>query len=218
MEGKLTPRQSESGLGNEDDVTEVVLPCGVTAIAGDAFCGYAMLRSLTIQPGCVTIEDGAGFNSLGQPDGGAMAGCSSLVRATIPATCATIGAFAFYDCSGLSEIVIPSSVTTIGNSAFGYCSGLTVLEIPPSVRMIGYEAFSDCSGLRRLEISAGLAGIGDGHRDVFRGMRLDRLTLVGSPLHPAVVANLERALAPDARVISAALAGQAFGRFAIVGA
>jgi hypothetical protein len=99
MEGRWTRELTESELGNESEVTAVVLPCGVTAIAGDAFCGYAVLHSLTIQPRCVTIEDGTIWNKESQRREGAMAGCSSLVRASIPGTCATIGAFAFYGCS-----------------------------------------------------------------------------------------------------------------------
>jgi hypothetical protein len=287
MEGRWTRRQTGSELRNESEVTEVVLPCGVTGLAGDALRGYAMLRSLTIQPGCVTIEDGTLWNTKTRRWDGAMAGCSSLVTATIPSTCATIGAFAFTGCSGLTELVIPSSVTTIGSSAFNGCSGLvklvialgvriignaalrgcsgltelvipssltsvgngafhgcsglTRLVIPSSVTIIGHgafrgcsglsglvipssvgtigkAAFRDCSGLRHLAIPASLAGIGDSHRGVFSGVKLDRVTLVGSPLGPAVVANLDPALAPGARVMSAALAGQRFGRFAIVAA
>jgi hypothetical protein len=173
-------------------VTEVVLPCGLTAIAGDAFCGYAMLHSLAVQPGCVTIEGGTELNKQRRRYEGALAGCSSLVRANIPATCAPIGAFT--GCSGLVNAAVPSGVTTIGDSAF-----------------------RDCSGLRRLTIPASLTRVGDGDRDVFRDVSLDRVTPIGSPLD-RVVATLNPALAPGARVISAELAGQAFGRFAIVAA
>jgi hypothetical protein len=241
MVGRWTHKLTESKSGNESEVTEVVLPCGVTAIAGDAFCDYAMLRSLTIQPGCVTIEGGTGLNVQRQRYEGAMAGCSSLVKAMIPATCATIGAFALSGCSGLSDLAIPSSVTTIGDealcscsgltsvvipskvtnigdSAFYDCSGLTELVIPSSVTSIGDAAFWDCSGVKALTISASLRGIGDSDHDVFYGLTLERVTLVGSPLDPAVVANVEPALAPSATVISAALAGQWFGRFAIAAA
>jgi hypothetical protein len=218
MEGRWTRELTESELGNESDVTEVVLPCGVTAIAGDAFRGYAMLHSLTIQPGCVTTEDGTGWNEESQRHEGAMAGCSSLVKATISWSCATIGAFAFCDCSGLTELVIPSSVTAIGYEAFYGCSGLTELVTPWGVTTIAFEAFSGCSGLRRLTISASLTAIGWRGRDAFRGVTLDRVTLVGSPLEKAVIAALDPALAPGAKVISAALAGQAFGRFTIVAA
>jgi hypothetical protein len=218
MKRRWTRKRTESKNGKESEVTEVVLPCGVTAIAGDAFCGYAMLRSLTIQPGCATIEDGTGWNWEDRRYEGAMAGCSSLVRVAIPATCATIGAFAFSGCSGLTKLVIPSSLTTIGDAAFCGGSGLTNVAIPVGLTAIGQLAFCDCSGVKALTISASLRDIGDGEGYVFYGMTLDRVTLVGSPLAPAVVANVESALAPSATVISAALAGQRFGRFAIAAA
>jgi hypothetical protein len=148
----------------------------------------------------------------------AFSGCSGLTNFMILPGVTTIGDDAFYGCSGLTELVIPSSVTTIGHAAFIDCTGLSELVIHCNMATIGAGAFYGCSGLRRLTISASLAAIGDSNRDVFCDVKLDRLTLVGSPLDPAVVVNLAPALAPGARVISAALAGQAFGRFAIVAA
>jgi hypothetical protein len=51
---------------------------------------------------------------------------------------------------------------------------------------------------------------------VFVGVtKLERLTLVGSPLSPLVVASLRRCLTRTAKVFSAALAGQKFGSFTI---
>jgi hypothetical protein len=217
-QGRWARELTKSELGTASKVAEVVLPCGVTAVAGDAFRGYAMLHSLTIQPGCVTIEDGTGWKIRCQRYEGAMAHCSSLVRATIPSSLTTIGKSAFIGCSGLTKLVIPSSVTTIGDSAFCGSSGLSELVIPSSVTTIGNSAFSGCSGLKALTIPASLRGTGDGDRDVFYGMTLERVTLVGSPLGPAVISNVEPVLAPSATVISAALAGQRFGRFAIVAA
>jgi hypothetical protein len=78
-------------------------------------------------------------------------------------------------------------------------------------------AFGRCKGLAALEIPAAFSRLGEG---VFEGVtKLDRLTLLGSPLSPAVVANLKACLflgpvtAP--RVIGPALPGQMFGRFSI---
>jgi hypothetical protein len=52
---------------------------------------------------------------------------------------------------------------------------------------------------------------------VFRGVRtLQYVALIGSPLSPAVVEALEPALTPGVQIVSAALARQKFGRFAIV--
>jgi hypothetical protein len=214
MEGKWARELTESELGDENQVTEVVLPRGVTAIAGDAFRGDAAFA-----------HDSAGLRDDRGRDGTrrldvakARWPAAHLSKAMIPVTCATIGAFAHYGCSGLRDLAFGSSVTTIGDEAFFGCSGLAELVIPSSVTTIGDAAFLDCLGLKALTISASLAGIGDGDRDVFYGMTLERVTLVGSPLDPAVIANVEPALAPGATVISAALAGQRFGRFAIAAA
>jgi hypothetical protein len=48
--------------------------------------------------------------------------------------------------------------------------------------------------------------------------RLERVTLVGSPLSPSVVAALEGCLVPTAKVVGAALVGQKAGRFMIAAA
>jgi hypothetical protein len=128
-------------------------------------------------------------------------------------------------------------VTTIGTSAFAECSGLTQLEIPTSVTTIGEWAFSGCSGLRQLRFPSSLTCLGG--KGVFQGVtKLERLTLVGSVLSPAVVLALEGCLTSTATVIGPALIeresdrltfgggrlrrftpeGGKFGRFAIVAA
>jgi hypothetical protein len=45
---------------------------------------------------------------------------------------------------------------------------------------------------------------------------LECVTLVGCPLNSAVVEAIEPALAPEAKIVSRVLAGQKFGRFAIM--
>jgi hypothetical protein len=281
---------TESKLGTVDEVMNVVLPSGVRSISGDAFAGYAALRSLTIQPGCVEIEDGTVGEvmfGVAKQRTGAMARCVSLVKVTIPETCTMIGKYAFRDCSamtrmtvpsgvtsigdeaffscwGLAQLTIASSVTRIGNSAFSGCSALTRLTIPSTVAGIGGFAFLGCAGLSELTIASGLTSIepwvfggcrgitrvtipssvtsiggyafvgcpvlteltipasiteiGKPDHEVFNRKTLECVTLVGCPLNQAIVEAVERALAPGAKVISPVLAGQMFGRFAIVAA
>jgi hypothetical protein len=93
----------------------------------------------------------------------------------------------------LTKLEIPSSVTTIGDSAFQWCSGLTQLEIPSSFSRLGGYAFD---GVNKLE----------------------RLTLLGSRLVPAVVEILVDSLTPTAKVIGRDLLGQKFDRFTIAAA
>jgi hypothetical protein len=223
--GEWTRAMTESKVGTVDEVVGVVLPSGVSSISGEAFNGYGAIRSLTIQPGCLEIGDGTmKFGTCW----GSMAGSISLVNVTIPGTCTSIGQGAFWGCSGLLHVRIPSSVTSIGALAFRGCSSLTQLAIPSGVTSIGHQSFRGCSGLtqvtiassvtniglcafdacsnlRRLTIPANVADIGEW---AFSGVTLEFLTLVGSPLSPAVAEAMAPALAPDAKVISPALTGR----------
>jgi hypothetical protein len=134
MQGKWTRRRTEASAGKDVAVTDVVLPSGVTAISGDAFRGCEMLQSLTIQAGCLSIDDGARWRTGSQRLEGAMAGCSSLEEVKLPRTCTSIGACAFAGCSGLKRLTIPSSATRIWNAAFRGCSSLRLLTLPAGWR------------------------------------------------------------------------------------
>jgi hypothetical protein len=113
----------------------------------------------------------------------------------------------------LEQVVVPPGVTTIGERAFYNCSSLTQLEIPLGVTTIGHSAFAWCSSLTTMVLPSNIMTLG---ANVFFGVtKLERLTLVGSPLSPLVVASLEYCFASTAKMFSAALAGQKFGRFTI---
>jgi hypothetical protein len=89
-------------------------------------------------------------------------------------------------------VTFRSSATAIESCAFSNCAALTQVEIPSNVKFIELDAF---------DVS-----------------KLERVTLVGSPLSPSVVGALEGCLVSTAKVVGAALAGQKFGRFAIAAA
>ena len=131
-------------------LTSVTIPSSVTSIGGSAFYGCSGLTSVTISEGVTSIG------------GSAFSGCSGLTSVTIPSSVTTIGDGAFSGCSGLTSITIPSSVTSIGYYAFSYCSSLASVTIPSSVTSIGYSAFSYCSGLTSITIPSSVTTIGDG--------------------------------------------------------
>jgi hypothetical protein len=137
-----------------------------------------------------------------------------LTQLKIPSNIISIGHSVFSRCSGLTQLKIPLRVMWIAPGAFSGCSGLVELEIPVSVEWIGDSSFSGCSGLTRVQIPSTFSSLF--YRDVFNGVKgLEHLTLLGSPLSPAVVASLEGCLVPTATVIGSALVGQKFGRFTI---
>jgi len=124
----------------ETEITDLVIPDGVTSIVGSVFSGCSSLTSVTIP------------NSLTSIGASAFSGCSGLTSITIPGSVTSIGSLAFYNCYGLTSITIPGSVTSIGGSAFSGCSGLTSITIPSSVTNIGDNAFSNCNGLKKVVV------------------------------------------------------------------
>ena len=118
---------------NGFEMTEVVIPDGVTSINDFAFYNCTSLTSITIPDGVTSIGEWVFQN------------CTSLTSITIPDSVTSIYRGAFYNCTSLTSIIIPSSVTSIGDFAFSDCTSLTSLTIPSSVTSIGEWVFQNCT-------------------------------------------------------------------------
>ena len=162
----------------DSEITNLVIPDGVTTIGTYPFQNCAHLTSITVPNGVTSIEENA-FN-----------GCDELTTVTIPSSMMSIGSRAFYNCSSLTSIhisdfvwwcntsgsfsnsnllnnahhlylgdqeitnlVIPEDVTTISSYPFRNCAYLTSVTIPNSVTSIGSRAFYGCSNLTSIHIS-----------------------------------------------------------------
>ena len=145
--GNAYARPQRSGVlhildddGNE--ITELVIPEGVTGIGSYAFEGCSNLTNITI-PNSVTSIDSYAFK-----------GCSNLTSIIFDdnSQLSIIGSGAFNGCSGLMNIMIPDRVTSIGESAFEGCSNLTSITIPNNVTSIGFSAFKGCNRLTSITL------------------------------------------------------------------
>ena len=133
---------------NGEEVTELVIPEGVTSIGDYAFYNDTSFTSITIPASVTSIGDYAFYScdslasidvdsnnsnyksvdgNLYSKDGKTLiqyAIGKTDTTFAIPEGVASIGDYAFYDCISLIRITIPSSVTSIGSNAFANCYSL----------------------------------------------------------------------------------------------
>jgi len=166
---------------NNELVTELVIPEGVTIIGDWAFYNCTGLTSVTIPDSVTSIGErafynctglrsvtiGNGVTSIGQD---AFDGCDCLRAVYITDIAAWCGisfddiyanplrnASLYLNNNLVTELVIPDGVTSIGSSAFPGCTGLTSITIPGSVTSIGADAFATCDSLTRITFKGTMA-------------------------------------------------------------
>ena len=157
---------------NGVEITDLVIPSGVTSISTNTFSYCTSITSVNILNSVESIGSQAFYN------------CSGLTSVTIANGVTSIGNSAFYGCSGLTSVTIPSSVTSIGSSAFSGTqwfnnqpNGLvyagkvaykykgdmpenTSIIIEDGTVEIAPGAFSGCSGLTSVTIPNSVKSIG----------------------------------------------------------
>ena len=169
---------------NGEEVTNLVIPEGVTSIGDYAFDYCTTLNSVTIPEGVTSIGSSA------------FRGCESLKNVTIPSSITTIGENAFIWCKELNavyisdlaawcgisfywtanplyyganlylgrkkvtDLIIPEGVTSVCEGAFRNCSQLTSVVIPDGVTSIGDHAFNGCRGITSVTIPNNVTSIG----------------------------------------------------------
>lgn len=172
-------------FSNEDmEITDLVIPDGVTSIRSYAFRNCVNLTSATI-PNSVTSISGNAFYHCWKMkkvviDSHAIVS-RNYVRASsqdyessieymfgsqvkeyvLGESVTSVGQYAFAACYGLTTMTIGNHVETIGEGAFCGNSSLTSLIIGSSVINIGDIAFEGCYGLTSITIPNSVTTIGD---------------------------------------------------------
>jgi hypothetical protein len=129
----------------DQEITDLVIPEGVTCIGDNAFYHVEGIKSVTFPENAVSIGSAA-FYSTG------------LETVTIPKGVTEIGGAAFERCGNLKTVTIPEGVTKIGSSAFAY-SGLTELTLPSTIREMS-QSFYGCENLAKLNLTDGITTLG----------------------------------------------------------
>lgn len=100
------------------EITDLVIPDGVTTIHKAAFANGVGFKTITIPKSVSSISDYA-FD-----------GCTAVKVIVIPEGVASIGVSAFGNCDALEKITIANSVKSFGSKAFYNCKSLKIVNIP----------------------------------------------------------------------------------------
>ena len=154
---------------NNELVTELVIPEGVTQIGSYAFSGCEFLTSVVIPDSVTSVGDSAFEGCLNLPiDNGLRYADTYLITPVVESLSTYIikegtrfiGNGAFSGCTNLANITIPDSVISIGSGAFSGCTNLTSISIGTGVASIGRSAFYNCTNLANITIPDSVVSIG----------------------------------------------------------
>ena len=160
------------------DITNLVIPEGITKLKDNLFVSWANLKSVTFPSSmtdfsshgnfsdcnalsAINIQDlkawlntnfGGSGNPLAQAKHLFVKG-KEVTDLVIPEGISAINDYAFYGCEGLTSVTFPQGVTSIGKYAFSGCTSLTNVTIPQSVTSIGSYAFQNCTSLTAVHLS-----------------------------------------------------------------
>lgn len=95
-------------------ITELVIPDGITKIEEGAFEGLENLKTLVLPNTIVEVETNA------------FKGCLSLETVKLGNKVSVLGESAFEGCSSLQEIVLPESLNKVESNVFKDCTNLTI--------------------------------------------------------------------------------------------
>ena len=123
---------------NDELVTNLEIPNGVTTINWSAFINAVDIKSIMI-PNTVTSIEREAFS-----------GCNNLQEVEINNN-DCVGSFSGFQ--SIQKITLGEQVTEIEEEAFSGCSSLTSITIPSSVTFIGSSAFSGCFKITEVKIS-----------------------------------------------------------------
>jgi len=156
---------------NNNILTSVTLPSGVTSIDNYAFAGCSNLASVSMGDqitsigyeafkNCTSLTSVALPSGLTTIDASAFCGCSNLASVTMGNQITSIGSDAFKNCTSLTSVTLPSGLTIIGSNTFYGCSNLASVSMGSNVTSIASYAFYNCTSLNSISFSSNLTTIG----------------------------------------------------------
>ncbi len=143
--------------------SRVVIPEGITRIAGSAFAGNEAVDRMILPESlkeigkeafrdCVLLQTISFPERLEKIEAGAFENCVKLIRVSFSSKIKQIEERSFRHCKTLREVNFSEGLLEIKESAFYGCTALKNMQFPKSLSAIGEMAFYGCSGLKELHL------------------------------------------------------------------
>lgn len=156
---------------NDELLTDIVIPDGVTKIGNIQFFGCNM-ESVAVPEGVATVGTFAFGrcknlktvilpSSLEALQNGAFISCESIESIDIPENVTKLADDVFNYCLSLRSVKLPAAMIEIGSLAFRECTSLSEITLPRDLRIIGESAFLNCSSLSQLRLPAQIESISE---------------------------------------------------------
>ena len=131
---------------NDQEITTLEIPSGITSIGDGVFFYSNSLTNLTLSSrvSSIGISAFSYCNNLKNVRYNIYDDLATYIQKGHPAFYVNCGIKYYWNNQEITTLEIPSSVTSIGNHAFYNCSGLTSVDIPSNVTSIGDWAFYGC--------------------------------------------------------------------------
>ncbi|MBO4613287.1 MAG: leucine-rich repeat domain-containing protein [Bacteroidaceae bacterium] len=157
--------------GYDTEITDLVIPSGVTTVRSNAFQYCSGLQTVVIGDDVESVMSGAfvyctnlreitfgkSLTNLDNVGSTIFWECENLEHAIFH--CPTIPYRCLENIQSVKEITIGEEVTAIGDEAFYCMEGLTSVVIPNSVTTIGKKAFIGCCNMTSIVLPASLEWI-----------------------------------------------------------
>ncbi len=157
-------RYAQAFYVNGKQLTELIVPDGVTEIKSYAFYSFTGITSLAMADSVTYIGDYSFYNCDGlleetigdgviETGSHTFASCDNLYTVDFGESLKTLGNNAFYECKILHTVGMCNALEIIEKYAFSGCKALTQIHIPESLKKIETEAFAFCTSLEGVYIT-----------------------------------------------------------------
>ena len=137
----------EKAFANNEDLTGIIIPAGVTEIGDNAFFYCVKLESVSLPESLTYLGEGAFYK------------CKSLKEANLPGGIKTVR-YQTFSYAGIERLVLSDGITALDELAIDYCDYLSCLVLPSTLEIMATDAVYACDSLTEVEVPASLRTVG----------------------------------------------------------